>query len=138
MHHFILDFSCCAEVWTYLAQARVRRKVFPVWVLCRALGAPHCLWPGDTSQLLCPREWMEQSKVQFGSFPREETEMCGWQCSGVTAVPQLPRLSPQQPQHKSHFKELHIHFSELKTCFYFHVTPLFLWQSEGSIDGNSS
>lgn len=68
----------------------------------------------------------------------------GQRCSGVTAlsqlclplasaqgsegtqkpVPQLPRLSPQQPQHKSHFKELHIHFSELKTCFYFRVTSL--------------
>lgn len=33
-------------------------------------------------------------------------------------------LWPWQPQHKSHLRELHINFSELKTCFYFHVTSL--------------
>lgn len=33
------------------------------------------------------------------------------------AVPQLPWLSLQQPQHTPRFEELHIHFSELKTCF---------------------
>lgn len=67
-----------------------------------------------------------------------------WQCSSVTAlsqlwlplawargsegtqrpVLQLPRLLPQQPQHKSHFKELQINFSELKTYLYFRAASL--------------
>lgn len=149
MHHFILDFSSCAEVRTCLSQTRVVRRVFPTWVLCKALGAPHCPCPEITFQLLHPREWMEQSR---GSFPREETLGCvSSDVSGRAAMSQLshssvtalttfglsmgqwrdtkacatlPRLSPCQPQHRSHFKELHIHFSELKTCFYFHVTSL--------------
>lgn len=77
----------------------------------------------------------------------------GWQCSGVTAlsqlclplasaqgsegtqgpVPQLPQIPPQQPQHKSHFRELHLHFSELKACFYFRVTCLRVFFSCGSL-----
>lgn len=137
---FFLDFSSFAEVWMCLSQTCVLRKVFPAWVLCKALGAPRCPCPEDTCQLLHSREWSSPG-VQFGSFHREETPGCVssgryvWQYhhgSDVTAlplasargsegsqrpVPQLLQLLPWQPQHKSHFNKLHINFSELKTCF---------------------
>lgn len=124
MHHFILDFSSCAEVWTYLAQARVGRKVFPAWVHCKALGAPRCPWPGDTSQLLCPREWMEQSRGQFGSFPREETLGCvSPDLANGAAVSQLCHSSaclwPRHRAVKGHknlcHSSLDFHLSSLNT-----------------------
>lgn len=115
-----------------------------VWVL------PCCSCPEDTYQLLRHREWMEQPQGQFDSIPKEESsgsvcsDECAWpvttwqRCQDTDfivnsalwsegtkrPVPQLPRLSLQQSRPKCRFTELHTNFSELKTCFYFHVTSL--------------
>lgn len=51
-------------------------KGVPCVGACKALGAPQCPCPEVTFQLLCPREWMEQSQGSVSSFPREETPGC--------------------------------------------------------------